>query len=206
MSNLILASAMMIAMLAPAAAQTSSSGSGPMAPGAVTGSTTATATLTATTRILTVKALEEMDIVGADGKGIGTIDGVVENEADNKRLALVRRGGLLGLGAKELAIPLDNLAVQGRKVTLRNMDTAQLDAIPEHNNDGNTYRRTRRHPADQSAAAAVARPPTRFDRTFSRPHMWRLIQTRSCPTLPVALRPSPRPTRTLNPDNDFPRF
>jgi hypothetical protein len=105
------------------------------------GSTTAIATLKGTTRILTVDALAAMDLVGADGKGIGTVDGVVETNADNKRFALVRRGGLLGLGAREVAIPLENLAVASGKVILRNMDTAQLDRSPEFLDDRNAYRR-----------------------------------------------------------------
>ena len=65
-----------------------------------------------------------MDLVGADGKGIGNIEGVVENNADNKQFALVKRGGLMGFGAKEITIPLDKLAVESGKVTLRNMDAA----------------------------------------------------------------------------------
>ena len=141
MPNPILAASMTMALLAPAAAQTSPSVPVPASPGAVTGSTTAIATLKGTTRILTVDALEAMDLVGADGKGIGAVDGVVENSADNKQFALVRRGGLLGLGAREIAIPLENLAVESGKVTLRNMDVAQFDEIPEFEDAGNAYRR-----------------------------------------------------------------
>jgi hypothetical protein len=157
-----LAAVMAIAMLAPAAAQTPLSDPAPMppatsaptataptspapppaspAPGATTSSTTATATLGSTARVLTVDALEDMDLVGADGKEIGDIEGVVENNADKKQFVLVERGGFLGFGAKEIAIPVENLAVQGEKVTLRNMDVAQLDAITEFTNDNNTFR------------------------------------------------------------------
>jgi PRC-barrel domain len=141
MPNLILAVSMTMALLAPAAAQTSPSGPVPASPGAVTSSTTAIATLKGATRILTVDALEAMDLVGADGKGIGAVDGVVENNADNKQFALVRRGGLLGLGAREIAIPLENLAIESGRVTLRNMDVAQFDEIPEFKAAGNSYRR-----------------------------------------------------------------
>ena len=138
MLNPVLMAAMTMAMLAPAAAQTSSSAP---VPGTVTGSTMGTATLSGATRILTVDALEAMDLVGADGKKIGTIDGVVEHKADHKPFVLVRRGGLLGLGTKEIAIPLENLAVQGGKVTLRNMNTTQLDGMPTHNSGGKAYHR-----------------------------------------------------------------
>jgi hypothetical protein len=35
---------------------------------------------------------------------------------------------------------VENLAVQGEKVTLRNMDVAQLDGTAEFSNDNNAYR------------------------------------------------------------------
>jgi 3-oxoacyl-ACP reductase-like protein len=158
-----LAAAMTIAMLAPAVAQTSTSDPAPAtppaasptttapaspaapsatapAPGTTTGSTTATSPLGAATRMLTVDALGDMDLVGADGKEIGAIEGVVENNADKKQFVLVERGGFLGFGAKEIAVPVENLAVQGERVTLRNIDVAQLDGMAEFSNDNNAYR------------------------------------------------------------------
>jgi sporulation protein YlmC with PRC-barrel domain len=154
-----LAAAITIAMLAPAVAQTSTPAPAPAAPpaassptttapatppaaapapGTTTGSTTAT--LSTATRMVTVDALGDMDLVGADGKEIGDIEGVVENNANKKQFVLVGRGGFLGFGAKELAIPVENVTVQGEKVTLRNMDVAQLDGMTEFTNDNNAYR------------------------------------------------------------------
>jgi hypothetical protein len=133
-----LAAAITIAMLAPAVAQTSTPAPAPAAPpaassptttapatppaaapapGTTTGSTTATSTLSTATRMVTVDALGDMDLVSADGKEIGDIEGVVENNADKKQFVLVGRGGFLGFGAKELAIPVENVTVQGEKVT-----------------------------------------------------------------------------------------
>jgi sporulation protein YlmC with PRC-barrel domain len=135
--TLSLAAAMTIAMLAPAVAQTSTSDP---APGTTTGSTTATSALGTATRMLTVDALGDMDLVGADGKEIGDIEGVVENNADKKQFVLVERGGFLGFGAKGIAIPVENVAVQGEKVTLRNMDVTQLDGMAEFTNGNNAVR------------------------------------------------------------------
>lgn len=154
-----LAAAMAIALLAPAVAQTSTSDPAPAtppaassptttapaapptpAPGTTIGSTTATSPLGTATRMLTVDALGDMELVGADGKEIGDIGGVVENNADKKQFVLVERGGFLGFGAKEIAVPVENLAVQGGKVTLRSMDVAQLHGITEFSNDNNAYR------------------------------------------------------------------
>jgi sporulation protein YlmC with PRC-barrel domain len=156
-----LAAAITIAMLAPAVAQTSTPAPAPAAPpaassptttapatppaaapapGTTTGSTTATSTLSTATRMVTVDALGDMDLVGADGKEIGDIEGVVENNANKKQFVLVGRGGFLGFGAKELAIPVENVTVQGGKVTLLNMDVAQLDGMTEFTNDNNAFR------------------------------------------------------------------
>ncbi len=155
---LALAAAMTMAMLAPAAAQTPPSDPAPTPPATsappvtaptspappsaspAPGTTTGSTTLGATGRTLTVDALEDMDLVGADGKEIGDIEGVVENNADKKQFVVIERGGFLGFGAKEIAIPVDNVAVQGEKVILRNMDVAQLDGMAEFTNDNNVFR------------------------------------------------------------------
>ncbi len=137
----VLPAAMLMAMLVPAMAQTSTPDTAPTPPaGSTTGSTTATTTLGATARILTVNALEDMDLVGADGKQIGDIEGVVENNADKKQFVIIERGGFLGFGAKTITVPLENVAVKGERVTLRNMDVAQLDGLAEFKNDNNAFR------------------------------------------------------------------
>jgi len=93
-----------------------------------------------TTRQLTVDALEDMDLVGPDGKKIADVEGVLENNADKKQFVVIERGGFFGIGAKEIAIPIENVAVQGDKVMLRNMDVAQLDGMPAYKNENNAYR------------------------------------------------------------------
>lgn len=146
--------AVLMTMIAPVMAQTASPETAPTPPATAspavttpaspapgtTGSTTSTTTLGATTRILTVDALEDMDLVGADGKEIGDIEGVVENNAAKKQFVVVERGGFFGFGAKAITLPLDNIAVQGEKVTLRNMDVAQLDGLAEFENENNAFR------------------------------------------------------------------
>ncbi|MCB5176896.1 PRC-barrel domain-containing protein [Microvirga lenta] len=127
------------APIPPAAASPAVTTPASPAPG-TTGSTTATTMLGATARILTVDALEDMDLVGADEKGIGDIEGVVENNTDKKQFVVIERGGFLGFGAKTITLPLENLAVQSERVTLHNMDVAQLDGLAEFRNDSNAFR------------------------------------------------------------------
>jgi hypothetical protein len=105
-----------------------------------TGSATTTTIRNAVTRQLSVDALQDFDLVGADGKKIGDIERVAENNADRKQFVVVARRGFLGFGAKEIAIPLENVAVHGTGVTLQNMDVAQLDGMAEYRNENNAYR------------------------------------------------------------------
>lgn len=138
---LILPAAMMMT-LAPAAAQTPSpntSSSTAPAPGGMTGSTMVEPG--SATRILTVGALQDMELVGADGKQIGDIEDVVEDKTSNQRLVVIGRGGFLGLGAKKIAVPLGNLAIEGEKATLQNMDIAQIERMAEFENENDVYRK-----------------------------------------------------------------
>ncbi len=73
-----------------------------------------------------------MSIVPASGgESVGEIASVVENSSDRKQFIVVERGGVFGFFAKEIAVPVDNLAVRNDELVLRNMDVAQLDAMPE---------------------------------------------------------------------------
>ena len=105
-----------------------------------TGTVTGSAGGAANLRQMTIDSLTDMDLVGLDGKEIGEIEGVVESTNGGARFALVERGGVLGFGGKTVAIPLENIAVQGDRVMLRNMDMAALDAMPAYKNENNAYR------------------------------------------------------------------
>jgi hypothetical protein len=152
--SLAFASIVMLAGLSGAAAQapspsadpnTTSRPSSPAAPPAAASPDTTDASKAPTTlgsplRQINVDELEGMDVVGADGKTIAEIERVVERIADKKQFVVVERGGFLGIGGKETAIPLENIAVQGEKAMLRNLDAARLDALPEYKNEKNAYR------------------------------------------------------------------
>lgn len=135
-ARLALALGTALVLSLPSLAQTGTPGAdSPVTTGAVTGSNAGASGL----RQLTVDALEDMDLVAADGKEIGEIEGVVEGQ-DGKRFVIIERGGVLGIGAREIAIPIENLAVQGERLVLRNMDVAALDALPAYKNDNKAFR------------------------------------------------------------------
>ena len=115
----------------PTAPGTSGSTSGTGAPSSSTANITSQ---------MTVDAVEDMDLVTAAGAEVGDIEGVVENTADKKQFLVVKRGGFLWFGGKEVAVPLDNVGVRNGKVVLRGMDVAQVEAMPEFRKENNAYR------------------------------------------------------------------
>ncbi|WP_230532045.1 PRC-barrel domain-containing protein [Microvirga roseola] len=140
---LALASVLMAAMVARAMAQTAPSGPVPASPPSsvtATGSTTPRATLKPAQRLLKVEELWDMDLVGPKGRTIGEIMDAVESTADLRQFVVIKYGSFLGIGGKEVAVPTANLAVDGGKVVLRNMDVAQLATLAEYNNDQHMYR------------------------------------------------------------------
>ncbi|HYF53943.1 MAG TPA: PRC-barrel domain-containing protein [Salinarimonas sp.] len=132
--SILLAGAAAVLLAGPVHAQAPAPGA-PETTGSVAGAAGASSAL----RQMTVEALGDMELVGADGKEIGEIEGVVEGQ-DGKRFALVERGGFLGIGAKTIAVPLDNLVVQGDRLMLRNLELTALDAMPAHRNENNAFR------------------------------------------------------------------
>jgi hypothetical protein len=107
-------------------------------PSATAPAATAPASLT---RQLTVETVEDMDLVASGStEEIGDIEGVVESNADKKQFLVIERGGFLGFGAREIAIPLENLVVENDRLVLRNMNIAQLDSIPEFETGSDAFR------------------------------------------------------------------
>lgn len=112
-------------------------------PKAPTGSMVGSATIagpTGAVRLLSVSALKNMGLVTAGGGKIGDVAGVMER-ADGQQVVVVARGGLLGIGAREFSVPLENLVIQNGRLALRNMEPAQLDAMPVILGEQNSYRK-----------------------------------------------------------------
>ena len=90
----------------------------------------ASATPAAATRQMKVSELTDKDLEGPNANEVGDIERVVEANTDKKQHLVISRGGFLGLFETEVALPIDNVAVQGDKVVLRNMTPEQLKALP----------------------------------------------------------------------------
>ena len=74
-------------------------------------------------------------IIGATVRGdgdqeIGKIDDLVMTEGNKVTVAVVAVGGVLGLGAKLVAFPYDQLKRQGDRITLPGATKDSLNAMP----------------------------------------------------------------------------
>ena len=89
---------------------------------------------------MTVSALTDKDLVGARDNEVGEIERVVESTADKKQHLVISRGGFLGLFETEVLVPLENVAVQGDRIVLRNLTEEQVKALPKYTRDDKAYR------------------------------------------------------------------
>jgi hypothetical protein len=60
----------------------------------------------------------EREVYTADGESIGKVDKLVTNNSDHTVYAVVGVGGFLGIGEKDVAIPIDKLQLQSNKLQL----------------------------------------------------------------------------------------
>ncbi|MCW4115274.1 PRC-barrel domain-containing protein [Aurantimonas sp. MSK8Z-1] len=81
----------------------------------------------------TVGQLLDYDIVGENGNTLGDVEEIVR--VDNRLYAVIASGGFLGLGEKEVAIPLSSLVVDGTTFRAPDISEAQMDALNEYDED-----------------------------------------------------------------------
>ncbi len=81
--------------------------------------------------------LTDRDVVDANGEDIGDVEDVVIGRGDNTAYAIIEFGGILGIGDKEVAIPLDQLTlISEDQVLLKGGITEeQLEQFPDYNED-----------------------------------------------------------------------
>ena len=140
----------------PVLAQTTS-GTGPAAPaptpppGMTSSRTTTTTTTTGrpdmTTSTSTTSAskyftadhqVRASKVVGASvyndqNQSIGSIDDVLMSDADHKAgTAVISVGGFLGMGAKLVQVPFDQLKIENDKIVMPGATKASLEGMPEY--------------------------------------------------------------------------
>ena len=77
--------------------------------------------------------LEDKKVVSSTGDEIGEVDEIVRGKQDNTLQAVVDVGGFLGMGEKEVTIPLSELKLQNdRLVAPQTASKDQLKSQPEY--------------------------------------------------------------------------
>ena len=77
-------------------------------------------------------------VVGASvyneqNQSIGSIDDLLMSDADHKAAtAIVSVGGFLGMGAKLVSVPFDQLKIQDDKIVMPGATKASLEGMPEY--------------------------------------------------------------------------
>jgi hypothetical protein len=99
---------------------------------------------------LKVSDLEARKVYGARGAELGPITKVVSGPQD-RRFLIVDYGGFLGLGGKDIAIPLDQIALRQDRLVAPKVTDDSVKAIPEFK-DGRGYRELE---ADETAVVPV---------------------------------------------------
>lgn len=101
--------------------------------------TTGVAAPQATRRIAVTELLDD-NLYNARGQSLGDVERVVVSLADNQQYIVIGHGGILGLGEKQVAIPLSNVYLVGDRLTVRGLSEAQIEAMPEWNWDRTRFR------------------------------------------------------------------
>jgi hypothetical protein len=79
---------------------------------------------------MTAADLVGVDVEAADGETIGEIDSLVL--MSDRLMAIVGVGGFLGLGERNVAIPLERLQMEGDRALLGGLDSDQIQNFPEY--------------------------------------------------------------------------
>jgi sporulation protein YlmC with PRC-barrel domain len=82
----------------------------------------------------TVEKFIGKDVYGMDGKKVGELDNLLIGPDGNVRAGVVEFGGFLGIGEHRVAVPWNELNVQGDRLTV-NMTNDQIKAAPNWNKD-----------------------------------------------------------------------
>jgi sporulation protein YlmC with PRC-barrel domain len=71
-------------------------------------------------------------IYNAAGESMGEIDDILVNKNDKSSAALVGTGGFLGIGERQIAVPLSDLAMQNGRIVATKLQKADLQRMAAH--------------------------------------------------------------------------
>lgn len=115
---------------------------------------------------INAKKLLELDVVSNTDKDIGKIEDLVLNHNEKITYVIVSAGGMLGIGDKLVAIPLDDMNInkkEGKVIT--NLSEKQLEELPEFKFEyvGNRNYQTDNRPAASGTNSKYSAANIDFD-------------------------------------------
>ncbi|KQP80279.1 PRC-barrel domain-containing protein [Methylobacterium sp. Leaf117] len=81
-------------------------------------------------RTLTVSKLRDLNLYNAAGDMLGDVEHVISDGHGHNSI-VIGKGGFLGLGEKQVAIPLDKIVMRGDRLITRQITDEQIKAMPE---------------------------------------------------------------------------
>lgn len=79
---------------------------------------------------LAVSRLKDMNLYNANGDMLGDVEHVV-SDGQGRNSIVIGKGGFLGLGEKQVSIPLNNVVMRGDRLVTRDLSDEQIKAMPE---------------------------------------------------------------------------
>lgn len=81
-------------------------------------------------RAYTVDDLEDMDVVGTNGEEIGEVEDVLASTDGSTMAIATEVGGFLGVGERDVVVPLNNAQVVGDDIVL-DMTREEIEALED---------------------------------------------------------------------------
>jgi len=79
---------------------------------------------------LAVSRLKDMNLYNANGDMLGDVEHVM-SDGQGRNSIVIGKGGFLGLGEKQVAIPLNNVVMRGDRLVTHDLSDEQIKAMPE---------------------------------------------------------------------------
>ena len=103
------------------------------------------------------------EIVNAQGETLGTVDRLVTT--GTREYVVLAEGGFLGLGEREVALPLDSMSVSEGRLLMRGMSDEDIEAMPEFDSAGAQELTARRRSRSQRHNGGYSKQSSRWGRS-----------------------------------------
>ena len=110
----------------------STTGTGTAASGTAAGTGAATTGRAVTAERMIDRTVIGRDLYGANDEEVGEIEDVVMGTSGDVESVLIDIGGFLGMGAKRVAIPVDQISMEGDRLVASRLTKAEAEAMPEY--------------------------------------------------------------------------